>query len=219
MQAPLEITSNNETISASVIWLHGLGANGYDFEPVVKSLNCPHIRFILPHAPARPVTLNQGHVMPAWYDLYGLTANDPTDEAGIEASADYIKTLVATENARGIPSNRIVLAGFSQGGAVALHTATRFTEPLAGVVALSTYLPLAEQLVQTKQSINQTTPWLIAHGEYDDVIQLSMAQQTQAHLSQAGFNIQFHTFPIAHQVCQEEIDVIETYLLKQLASN
>lgn len=216
MQQPIEITQANQSITASVIWLHGLGANGHDFEPVVKMLNCPHIRFVLPHAPAMPVTLNQGYVMPAWYDLYGLTADAKTDEAGLDRSADYLISLIENEVKRGIPYERIIVTGFSQGGAVALHTATRYKQTLGGVVALSTYLPLAQQLEQTKNPANQHTPWLMVHGIHDDVIQLDTAQASHAHLNVNGFNVTFETYPMAHEVCSDEIQKIESYFLQQL---
>lgn len=215
MQTPIEFTYGNK-INASVIWLHGLGANGHDFEPIVKMLNCPHIRFILPHAPERAVTLNQGYIMPAWYDLYGLTAEARTDEAGINESSNYVKSLIAQEVARGVPSNRIVLAGFSQGGAVVLHTATRHAEPLAGVMALSTYLPLGQQLQTHRSDTNQNIPWFMAHGDGDAVIQLETARTSYELLKQSGFAVKFHTYSMAHQVCEAEIADIEAYLLQQL---
>ncbi len=218
MQPPIEITSSNN-ISASVIWLHGLGANGHDFEPVVKMLNYPHIRFILPHAPERPVSLNQGYVMPAWYDLFGLTADAKTDEDGINTSSNYVKKLIQQEVDRGIKTNRIVLAGFSQGGAVVLHTATRYPELLGGVMALSTYLPLAPQLQTQASTTNQKIPWFMAHGDYDEVIQPEIAKSSYAQLKQYGFDVIFHTYPMAHQVCEAEIDDIKAYLLQQLPIN
>lgn len=215
MQSPIIINQSAST-SASVIWLHGLGANGHDFEPVVKMLNCPHIRFILPHAPEMPVTLNQGYVMPAWYDLFGLTAEAKTDEAGIEASSNYVKSLIAQEKERGISASRIVLAGFSQGGAVVLHTATRLNEPLGGVMALSTYLPLGEQLSTRLKAANQNIPWYMAHGDFDEVIQPSIAQTSYKQLKNHNFGVTFHRYPMAHQVCEAEIADIKVYLLQQL---
>lgn len=215
MNTPIEINASN-TVSASVIWLHGLGANGHDFEPVVKMLNCPHIRFILPHAPERAVTLNQGYVMPAWYDLFGLTADAKADEDGINASANYVKELIQQEVKRGIETSRIILAGFSQGGAVVLHTATRHSEPLGGVMALSTYLPLADQLPEQASKANQSIPWLMAHGQDDEVITPEIAKRSYDLLKQNGFDVVFHMYPMAHQVCQDEIAEIEAYLLQQL---
>lgn len=215
MQAPV-IINPSETTTASVIWLHGLGANGHDFEPVAKMLHCPHIRFILPHAPERPVTLNQGYVMPAWYDLFGLTSDAKMDEAGIKASSNYVKSLIDHEKARGVSTNRIVLAGFSQGGAVVLHTATRYSESLGGVMALSTYLPLGDQLSTHLSAANQLIPWFMAHGHYDEVIQPSIAQRSYEQLKSNDFNVEFHRYPMAHQVCEDEIADIKAYLLQQL---
>ncbi len=219
MQEPLEIFNAQHQITASVIWLHGLGANGHDFEPVVNMLDLAHIRFVLPHAPQRPVTLNQGHVMPAWYDLYGLTADAPTDEAGLDISAAYLQSLIEKENQRGIKTSRIVVAGFSQGGAVALHFATRFSKSLAGVMALSTYLPLAEALEEKKHSENQATAWLMTHGTHDDVIVIDIAEQSQEALIAANFTVEFKRYPMAHQVCDQEIVDIKHYLLQQLPIN
>ncbi len=215
MPDPIEITQST-TITASVIWLHGLGANGHDFEPIVNMLNCPHIRFILPHAPERPVTLNQGYIMPAWYDLYGLTTEAKTDEAGLNDASDYVSRLITQEVARGVTTDRIVLAGFSQGGAVVLHTATRYAKPLGGVMALSTYLPMGQQLPTHLNAANQRIPWFMAHGDQDEVITPDIAKMAYEQLKQHAFQVDFHSYPMAHQVCEQEIADIEHYLLQQL---
>lgn len=181
-KTPLELINNNNPtkINASVIWLHGLGADGYDFEPVVKLLlksdTLHNIRFILPHAPDMAVSRNNGYVMPAWYDIYGVIPVKEEDEAGIRTSEHYIASLIQTEVDRGISCDRIVLAGFSQGGAIALHTALRYPHKLAGVLALSTYLPLHSKLSAEAHTENKNTPIFMAHGIFDDVISLEMSK-------------------------------------------
>jgi phospholipase/carboxylesterase len=200
-----------------VIWLHGLGADGNDFVPVVEMLKLPHIRFILPHAPYRKVTLNNGYEMRAWYDLYGLNAGAQQDEAGIEASKTYVESLILQENERGIASSRIVLAGFSQGGAIALHTALRHEQALAGVLALSTYLPLKQNLALEKSATNQNTPIFMAHGTFDEVITLEKCQASRAILQAQQYNIDWHEYPMAHSVCLQEINDIRAFLLQVLS--
>jgi len=217
MHDPLEI--NQHHISASIIWLHGLGADGYDFEPIVHRLNCPHIRFILPHAPEMPVTRNNGYVMPAWYDLYGVTGFTQEDEVGIRRTQAYINTLIDLEIERGIASQRIAIAGFSQGGAIALQTALRYPKKLAGVLALSTYLPLNETLSAEATPQNLDTPILLAHGSVDDVIPLETCKRSLAVLENAGFSVDFLEYPMAHSVCEAEISDIRQFLDRILASN
>ena len=207
----LEISAS-ETPSGSVIWLHGLGADGYDFEPVVQELDLPELRFILPHAPYRPVTLNNGYQMRAWYDIYGLDAGSPQDDAGIRATQRQIEALISSELARGIPAERLVLAGFSQGGAVALHTALRHPQRLAGVMGLSTYLPLKNSLASEATPANADLPVFMAHGTYDDIITLALAESSAALMSELGYPISWHEYPIAHSVCMEEIDDIRNFL-------
>jgi len=197
---------------ASVIWLHGLGADGSDFEPVVEALDLRGIRFILPHAPYRAVTLNNGYQMRAWYDLYGLTPGSQQDEAGIRQSQSEIETLIAAEKARGIETNRIVLAGFSQGGAIALHTALRHAEPLAGALALSTYLPLKSQLADEANAANRSIPIFMAHGSFDTVITREIASASADLLRQQHYPLSWHEYPMAHSVCMEEIDDIRQFL-------
>lgn len=214
--APIEITNSNSP-AASVIWLHGLGADGNDFVPVVEMLDLPQYRFILPHAPFLKVTLNGGYKMRAWYDLYGLGASAAQDETGIRKTQGYIEGLIDKELSRGIKSNKIVLAGFSQGGAVALHTGIRCRKELAGVIALSTYLPLRSSLRNEKVRENQNTPVFMAHGTQDEVIELPIAQASYQALKDEGYSIEWHNFPIAHSVSIDEIDEIRTFLLKVLA--
>lgn len=213
---PIEI-SDSKSPAASVIWLHGLGADGNDFVPVVEMLNLPECRFILPHAPFLNVTLNNGYAMRAWYDLYGLNANVTQDEAGIRKTQGYIEGLIDKELNRGIQSNKIVLAGFSQGGAVVLYTGLRCTKKLAGIIALSTYLPLGSSLQNEKVRENQNTPIFMAHGTQDEVIKLSIAEASYQALRHEGYFVDWHEYPIGHSVSIDEIDEIRTFLLKVLA--
>ncbi len=205
---------------ASVIWMHGLGADGHDFEPVVHALNLPQVRFILPHAPYRPVTLNNGYEMRAWYDIIGLGGNSPQDEMGIKAMQSQIDALIADELAAGISADRILLAGFSQGGAMALHTALRYPTSLAGILALSTYLPLRPLLKQEKTIENQHIPIFMAHGTFDQIISLETAQLSAKSLEENGYRIDWKTYAMAHSVCDEEINDIRLFLTRtlQLAS-
>lgn len=218
-KAPLEIASPDTNITASIIWLHGLGADGYDFEPIVHELNLAHIRFILPHAPEMPVSRNNGYVMPAWYDLYGTTGLVKEDEKGIRFTQTYIETLIESEIAQGIPSNRIMLAGFSQGGAIALQTALRFDQPLAGVLALSTYLPLNTMLHAEAHANNRRIPVFLAHGTFDDIIPLATCQQSLAVLKNEDYPVDYHEYPMAHSVCQAEIHDIKQFLAVNLPTN
>ena len=203
---------------AAVIWLHGLGADGHDFEPIVPELRLPaalQLRFIFPHASVRPVTINQGMRMRAWYDIFQFGPGRE-DEAGIGESARAVLQLIDEQIKRGINSRRIVLAGFSQGGAIALHTALRYSSPLAGVLALSTYLPLAVSLQDELKEANRQVPIFIAHGTYDDVIPLQRAEQSRKALGDAGFSVKWRTYPMAHSVCAEEIADIASFLAKIL---
>lgn len=202
--------------SSTIIWMHGLGADGHDFEPVVQMLNLPHIKFILPHAPYRPVTLNNGYEMRAWYDIFGLQSDSQQDEVGINSMQATINAMIEAEIARGIPSQRILLAGFSQGGAMALHTATRSNQPLAGVLALSTYLPLKQQLQQAQHPANKHCPIWMAHGRQDSVITLATAQSSRQTLEAAGYAVEWHEYDMAHSVCEAEIDDIRQFLLRVL---
>lgn len=212
MQNPLEINASNDETSATVIWLHGLGSDGYDFEPIVKQLNLPQIRFILPHAPEMPVTRNLGYIMPAWYDVYGVTGNAREDEAGIRKTQQYIDDLIAREIERGIPSEKIAIAGFSQGGAIALQTALRYSKKLAGVLALSTYLPLKSSLETEATAENQHTPIFMAHGTHDDIISMDTCLASLTLLKNQLFSVDFHEYSMAHSVCTQEISDIRNFL-------
>ena len=212
-QAHLQlIRGDSHDVRASVIWLHGLGANGYDFAPVVDMLNLSQVRFILPHAPSMAVTRNNGYVMPAWYDLYAPSESQQEDLAGITRSEDYLNSLIENEIKRGIASDKIVLAGFSQGGAIALHSATRYPKKLAGVLALSTYLPLKATLAKQAHAANLATPIFMAHGRADDIISLDRALASRLSLQESGFNVQWHEYAMAHSVCAEEINDIRLFL-------
>lgn len=213
----LELSSTHQGadldhINASVIWLHGLGADGYDFEPIVEQLNLPNIRFILPHAPEMAVTRNNGYVMPAWYDVYGLTPVSQEDAAGIKNSQAYINALIQKEIDRGVASERIALAGFSQGGAIALYSALRYPQKLAGILALSTYLPLQATLAAEMQAVNAQIPIFMAHGVQDNVISLETARASLAALQKQQCTVAWHEYPMAHSVIAEEISDIRQFL-------
>ena len=214
--SPIEI-SQSKSPSASVIWLHGLGADGNDFVSIVEILNLSHIRFILPHAPYRKVTINNGYEMRAWYDLLGLNIGSPQDEAGIREAQAYVESLIVQEVSRGIAHNKILLAGFSQGGAIALHTTVRQDQALAGVLALSTYLPLKPLLAVEKSPANQNTPIFMAHGTYDDVISLATCRVSLEALQAQQYLVEWHEYAIAHSVCMEEVDDIRAFLSHTLA--
>ena len=204
--------------AAAVIWLHGLGADGSDFEPIVPELRLPAakpVRFIFPNAPKRPVTINGGMRMPAWYDILQM-GGGKEDEAGIRASQLAIENLIAVEKAKGIPPNKIVLAGFSQGGAIALQTALRQRERLAGVMALSTYLPIANTLEKERAAINNDLPIFMAHGTYDPMIPMIRAQQSRDALLALGYAVDWREYPMPHSVCPEEIADIAAFLLRFL---
>lgn len=204
---------------AAVIWLHGLGADGYDFEPVVPELRLParlRLRFVFPHAPVRPVTINMGMQMRAWYDILQL-GGGPEDEAGLRASQAFVEGLIEREKGRGVHARRIVLAGFSQGGAIALQTGLRHPERLGGILALSTYLPLAGTLATERNVANQDLPVLMAHGTLDPMIPIARARDSRAALEALGYAVQWHEYPMPHSVCGEEIADIAAWLLRLLA--
>jgi phospholipase/carboxylesterase len=201
--------------NAAVIWLHGLGADGHDFEPVVPYLELPDdlaVRFLFPHAPRRPVTINNGMVMRAWYDIAGPEQRRPEDEAGIRASGAALERLVERETAAGIRPERIVLAGFSQGGAVALHAGLRHPRPLAGIAALSTYLPLAGKLADEAATANRGIPILMAHGRRDTIIPIGLAERSRDLLVAGGYPVEWQAYDIAHSVGPEEIAAIAVWL-------
>jgi phospholipase/carboxylesterase len=205
--------------AASVIWLHGLGADGHDFVPIVPELKLPPtlaVRFVFPHAPVRPVTLNNGMHMRAWYDLKSLTAEGRADEAGIRESAARLGEYVARERAAGVPSTRIVVAGFSQGGAVALHAALRHPEPLGGILALSTYLALAASLKEERSEANRNTPILMCHGLYDPVLSYAFGVMGRDALRAQGYAVEWKEYPMQHQVCLPEIQDVSQWLQARL---
>jgi phospholipase/carboxylesterase len=203
---------------AAVIWLHGLGADGHDFEPIVPELRLPAslpVRFIFPHAPQRPVTINGGMRMRAWYDILQM-GGGPEDEAGIRESQAQIESLMAAEVKRGIAKNKIVLAGFSQGGAIVLQTALRQKEKLAGVMALSTYLPLKNKLENERQAANAGLPIFMAHGQYDNMIGIDRAALSRDALLALGYAVEWHEYPMPHSVHPQEIADIAAFLLRIL---
>ncbi len=207
--------------TGSIIWLHGLGADGHDFEPIVPELRLPAdqpLRFIFPHAPERPVTINGGMRMRAWYDIVALDGSQQ-DMDGIEDSSRLLREFVAREIERGIPASRIVLAGFSQGGAIALHTALRYPERLAGLMALSTYLPVADRLGDERSEANRELPIFMAHGSYDPMIPVGVAEYSRDQLAYFGYAVQWQTYPMQHAVCPEEIAAIRDWLLEVLPKN
>jgi phospholipase/carboxylesterase len=204
---------------ASIIWLHGLGADGHDFEPLIPHLDIVDplgVRVVLPHAPRRRVTINGGMPMPAWYDIAAMDFSRGQDVAGIRASEAQLRALIARETGLGIPASRVLLAGFSQGGAIALHTGLRYPEPLAGILALSTYLPLAELLDTERSAANQAIPIMLAHGTQDPVVPLQLAQQSRERLQQAGYHVDWHTYSMPHAVYPEELVDVRRWLLQRL---
>jgi phospholipase/carboxylesterase len=204
---------------AAVIWLHGLGADGHDFEPLVPELRLParlRLRFVFPHAPVRPVTINMGMPMRAWYDILQM-GGGREDAAGIRASQGLLEALVARERGRGIAAARIVLAGFSQGGAVVLHTGLRHAERLAGVLALSTYLPLAATVAAERSAANRDLPVFMAHGSQDPMIDIARARESRAFLEELGYAVQWREYAMPHSVCAEEVGDIAGWLLSRLA--
>jgi phospholipase/carboxylesterase len=205
--------------ASSVIWLHGLGADGHDFEPIVPQLGLSRdagIRFVFPHAPMRPVTINGGMTMRAWYDIKTFDRDGPQDEAGIRESALLLERLIEREHQRGSDYGRIVVAGFSQGGAIALHTALRFPQRLAGLIALSTWLPLVQAFREDVASASRPAPLdlpiFMAHGIYDPVLPLELGKASKAALEHAGFTVEWHEYPMAHAVCAEEIVALSHWL-------
>lgn len=204
------------SFGAVVLWLHGLGADGHDFEMVVGELNLPHILFLLPHAPYLPISMNRGYPMRAWYDLYGLSQDSQEDIAGLETMhASICKRLEELHNS-GIPATRIALAGFSQGGAMALYSALRYTASLAGVLGLSTYLPVATRLAQEAHAANRKIPVWLAHGILDDVIPLSIGRNSKQVLEALDYNVRWHDYNMAHALSLDELADIRQFLLRIL---
>lgn len=198
-----------------VIWLHGLGADGHDFAPIVPELHLPasiSVRFVFPHATIQPVTINGGMAMRSWYDILTPNLVKREDEQGIRVSERAIQALIARENSRGIPTERIVLAGFSQGCAMTLHTGLRLPTRLAGLMGLSGYLPLMDMADNERHVANADTPIFLAHGTHDPVVALERAEASRAKLVALGYPVQWHTYPMQHSVCAEEIHDISRFL-------
>lgn len=200
----------------SIIWLHGLGADGHDFVPIVPELKLKDyaIRFIFPNAPTRPVTINNGMAMPAWYDIRGVDIADKEDSLGMHASQDYLNKLIDREIEKGIEPQKIILAGFSQGGAVALYTMLRYPQALGGCMALSTYLPFMSLSKQDMSPTAKQTPVFWGHGSQDTVVPKDLGIMSQEHLLDLGFSIEFHTYEMPHSVCAEEVIDISRWLKK-----
>ena len=212
----IQIETQNDP-DCAVIWLHGLGANGHDFEPIVAELNLPDsvkARFIFPHAPVQAVSLNNGMQMPAWYDICSLNKDSTEDSVGIKKMSEEIGLLIEQEIGAGIAANKIVLAGFSQGGALTLYTGLSHSQRLGGLLALSCYLPMREQLESFAKDTQRDLPIFMAHGNYDDVVSIAFANIAKELLEAQGFKIDWHEYPCAHTVCAEEIQDIRKFLLQ-----
>jgi phospholipase/carboxylesterase len=222
MSAVLE-TVEVETGAAptgSVLWLHGLGADGHDFEPIVPALQIDAaVRFVFPHAPIRQVTINQGIAMRAWYDILALDRTVVEDTAGIRASQTSVMALIDRECARGIAAERIVLAGFSQGGAIALHTGVRCPQTLGGIMALSAYLPLRNQLLAERSAANATTPVFMAHGRDDTVLPESLGRESMQILESHDYRVEWHSYAMGHMVCAQEVQDISSWLNARLPAD
>jgi phospholipase/carboxylesterase len=206
---------------AAVIWLHGLGADGNDFVPIVEEMRLPPaltIRFLFPHAPVRPVTLNNGMRMRAWYDIAPGDLTNRADLAGVRASQAELEALIAREVGRGLSARRIVLAGFSQGGVIALHTGVRHAGRLAGIVALSTYVVAPESLFAEGSAANRDVPIFMAHGTADPMIRLEWADASRRALESAGYRVEWHTYPMPHSVVWEEIEAVSGFLARVLGA-
>jgi phospholipase/carboxylesterase len=204
----------------TIIWMHGLGADGYDFEPLVPELvqpGMPALRFVFPHAPVRPVTINNGFQMRAWYDIIGIDRRSAEDAKGVNESAEAIGALIHREHARGINSDRILVAGFSQGGAMALHLATRHPDRFAGVIALSCYLPLASEAARLRGGANQRTPIFMAHGSQDPVVPYMLGDESRQLLESAGYQVEWHGYSMPHSLCEQEVADLRNWLKRVCA--
>ena len=204
----------------TIIWMHGLGADGHDFEPLVPELQpgLPALRFVFPHAPVRPVTINNGYAMRAWYDIAGIDRRSAEDFKGISESAEAIGGLIHREHARGINSDRILLAGFSQGGAMALHLATRHPDTFAGIIALSCYLPLARDFAKVRNTANLATPIFMAHGTQDPVVPYMLADESRQLLEGAGYRLEWHDYAMPHSLCEPEVTDLRSWLRRVCAA-
>ena len=205
----------------TVIWMHGLGADCWDFVSIVKELGLPDdlpLRFIFPQAPSRPITINNGQVMPGWYDISMAELHRKPDEAGVRQSQAFIEQLIARESERGIPADKIIIAGFSQGGAIALQTGLRYREALGGIMALSTYLTLEDSFAAEAAIANANIPILMAHGTQDPLIPLSLAMSSRAKMEARGYKIEWHEYPMPHSVCMEEVADISVWIQARFKS-
>ncbi|MGD8581334.1 MAG: alpha/beta hydrolase-fold protein [Gammaproteobacteria bacterium] len=216
-EKPLVVHTGSEAdaADAAVIWLHGLGADGNDFVPIVSELKLPaslNIRFIFPHAPVRPITINQGYRMRGWFDVTSFDIAGADDKAGIIESANALMKLCDQQVAAGIVAQRIIVAGFSQGGAIALYAGLRYPQTLGGIMALSTFLPMSHRLGHEATDANRDTPIFMAHGLQDDIVALKFGLQTRTLLQQHGYHLQWHDYAMGHSVCMEEIRDISTWL-------
>lgn len=208
----VEVEARGEPVG-SVVWLHGLGADGHDFEPIVSLLGLPHVRFVFPNAPSRPVTINGGMVMPAWYDITSLGGRGPGErEEEVRASARLVQAVLAREEQRGVPSSRIVLAGFSQGAAMALHVGTRYPRTLLGIMVLSGYEVLPETREAEAAEANRTTPMLFCHGTYDPLVGIDRGRRAHQAYARPEHKAEWHEFPMGHEVSPAEIVVIRDWL-------
>ncbi len=218
--APIIMQTGQSDPDRCVIWLHGLGADGHDFEPIVPELQLPqthNVRFIFPHAPMIPVTINGGYIMRAWYDIRAMDIGSEQDEEGIRQSQQYLQDLIHQQIAQGIDSTRIVLAGFSQGGAIVLQTGLRFDKPLAGLMALSSYLPLADTLQDEANQHNALVPIFMAHGDSDPVVQPPLAYLSRDHLQRMDYPLVWHEYRgMQHSLCPQEIVDIRNWLIEVL---
>ncbi len=210
----------NDNPDIAIIWMHGLGADGNDFVPMVRELDLdglPGIRFIFPHAKTMPVTINNGYVMRSWYDIAGLEAARREDENGLRASQKDIEAFIEREKARGIPASRIILAGFSQGCAMAIQTGLRHPEQLAGLLCLSGYVPLSAKLATERTDASKSTPIFMAHGRYDNVVPFNRAEASRDLLVSLGYQLEWHEYAMQHSLCLEEVQHISAWLKKVLA--
>jgi phospholipase/carboxylesterase len=210
--------SHAEPAAASVVWLHGLGADGHDFEPIVPGLavDGTPLRFVFPHAPVQPITINGGMAMRAWYDIISLERGTEQDEQGIRRAERQLHALIEREQERGIPAEKILLAGFSQGGAVALHTALRYPQRLAGVIGLSTFLPLDWTVEAEAHEANRETPIFLAHGTLDPLVVPSLGEGSCKLLTELGYDVEWRTYPMPHAVCPEEVTDLRDWMARRL---
>lgn len=216
---PAVVVEPKSEANAAVIWLHGLGASGHDFEQAVPFLNLPEsarIRFVFPHAPVRPVTINNGWPMPAWYDILSINIERKIDETSLLESVEQVNALIQQQIDQGIKPERIILAGFSQGGAVAYHTALCYPQRLGGLIVLSTYIATVERIGREKRAVNDRLPIWLAHGVMDDVVPYSLGEQAVLELEKMGYEPEWHNYPIAHEVSPEELNELGHWITQIL---